>query len=106
MSTARAADAAGVCEQRSVGLGDVEVVGLDRDRVEHGGDESGTALAPLLVSQLDADPQLCHGDRGDRDVVLVADESIDRVRTLALGGDQDRGVEDQACQRSIPGPTP
>ena len=48
-----------------------------------------------------ANRQLGHADRGDRDVVLVADQLIELFGACALGVDQRRGVENQAGQRSV-----
>jgi hypothetical protein len=69
----RPAAATDVGQQCPVHPGDVEVVGLDRDRVQYGRDERGATTTPLAVGQLDPDRQLGRGDRGDRHVVLVAD---------------------------------
>jgi len=69
-----------------MGLRHVDVVGLDRDCVQNGGDKSGTRLTSVLVSQLNTHPELCHGDRGYRYIVLIVDELIEQIRP-ALGGD-------------------
>lgn len=84
---AGATTATGVCQQRSVCLGDVDVVGLHGDRIQHTGDEGRALLPARLVRQLDADGKLRHRDRGDRHVVLVLDQPIEDLRALALGVD-------------------
>ena len=105
VGAARAAAAAGVGKQRRVLPGDVEVISLGRDSLEHRGDECLASRSPFRVRQLDAHKQLRRGDRGDRNVVGVADQPIERRHLTALGVDQHRGVEDQARQGSVPGPT-
>jgi hypothetical protein len=95
-----------VREQRRVGLRDLGVVVLDRDRIENRRDEE-FALAPRAAfREVDPEPQLGDRDRGDREVVIVADGGVERAAP-SLGIDQDRGVEDQSRQGSVTvaGPT-
>jgi hypothetical protein len=73
-------------------LGYVKVVGLDRHGFEDCGDEAFATLPPRAFRALDPYLQLGHGDRRYRDVVTVLDHSAQEV-AIALGVDQDRGVE-------------
>ena len=84
----RPAAATDVSQQRPVHPGDVEVIGLDRDRVQYGRDERGATPTSLAVGQLDPDRQLGRGDRGDRNVILIADQRLERRDSPMLGVDQ------------------
>lgn len=66
-------------EQLGVGACDVEVVGLDRNGGEDPLDERAAGGTVLVVRELLADEQLRCGDGGDRDVVLVADDLVQRT---------------------------
>lgn len=94
----------GMGEERAVGVGHDEVVRLDRKGVEYRLDEPPPFLAATPPREVDPDPQLGDGDRGDGDVVVIADQLFQDA-PAALGVDQDRGVEDQSRQGSVPGPT-
>jgi len=86
-------------------FGNVEVVGLNRDGVENRRYEMLPLLPPASFRQLDADSQLRHGDRRDRDVIAVVNHFLQRV-AAALGVDQDRRIEDQSRQGSVTGSMP
>src|ERR1044071_2530811 len=86
-------------------FGDVEVVGLDRDGLETRGDKPLTLAPSASFCQLNADFQLRHGDRGDSDVIAVADHLVQRV-AAPLGVDQDRRIEDQSRQGPVTGSIP
>src|SRR5581483_8718744 len=77
---------------------DSEVVDLDGVEREHALYELGALLPAPCIGALDADQQLGRRNRGDRDVVLVVDQLVER-ETIALGCDEDRRVEDQPRQR-------
>lgn len=85
-----------------MGARDIEVVGLDRNRREHPLDERAAGGLVLVISEVLSDEQLGGGDGGDRDIVLVADDLVQRA-ARPLGRDQDGGVEDQAFQRRVSG---
>ena len=76
----------------------VEVVVLDRDRREHLRDVRVAARTPPSVGELDADKELCCRHRGNCDVVLIADDLIERDRA-PLCVDDDRRVQNQSSQR-------
>ena len=81
-----------------MGPGDLEVVGLDRDGCEDVIDETAASPLSLSVRELDPDEELRSRDRGDGHVVVVGDDGIEGGGS-ALGGDEDRRVEDQSFQR-------
>ena len=62
-----------VCQEGSVCLSHVEIVGLNRDGVENRCDETLALLPPAPFRQLNSDPQLSHGDRRHRDIISVVD---------------------------------
>lgn len=74
-------------------FGNVKVVGLNRDGVENRSDEPLTLISPTSFRQLDANLQLSHGDRRNRDIITVL-EHIGEGITPALGADQDRRIKD------------
>ncbi len=82
-----------VRQQDSVGLGYLEVIGLNRDGVENRGDEALALYPPAPFRQLNTNPQLCHGDRRNSDIVTVTDRLV-QCNAPALGIDQNRRVED------------
>jgi hypothetical protein len=97
MRAARAAGGPRVCKKACVSARDGEVVVLDRDRGENGGDVAPAFTTTAGVGELDADQQFRCGDRRDRDVVLVLDELVE-LRAATLGVDDDRRVDDQSFQ--------
>jgi hypothetical protein len=88
-----------------VRLGHIEVVGLNRDSVDDGRNEALALVPPPSFCQLNANRQLRHGDRRNGDIVSVADRLVERI-TPALGVDQNRRIEDQSRQGSVPGSMP
>ena len=94
-----------VYQQIRMRFGNIEVVGLDRDGLENCRHKILSFLSPASFRQLDADAQLRHGNRRDRDVIAIVDRFLQRV-AAALGLDQDRGVEDQSRQGSVTGSMP
>lgn len=94
----RAPGATGVRQQAGMCPGHFQVVWLDRERGEHGLDESGTALLRPAMRELHSDEKLGGGNRRDRDVVVIGDDRIEGGRR-ALGGDENRRVENQSFQR-------
>jgi len=102
VGTARDTGSPNVRQQDSVGLGYREVIGLNRNRVEDRGDEALAPIPPTPFRQLNTNPQLCHGDGRDSDIVTVADHLVQYIAP-ALGVDQNRRVEDQSCQGSVTG---
>ncbi len=102
VGTAWGARSPDVRQQDCVGLGYLEVIGLNREGVEDRGDETLALVPPAPFRQLNTNPQLCHGDRRDGDIVTVADRVVQRI-AAALSVDQNRRVEDQSCQWSVTG---
>jgi hypothetical protein len=92
-------------QEYGVYLGYAKVIGLDRNGIENCGDEALALGPPAPFCQLNADPQLCHRDHRNGDVVAVTDR-IGQCVAAALGIDQDRRVEDQPCQGSVTGSIP
>lgn len=88
-----------------MGLGHVEVIDLDRDRIENRRDEAFALLPPTPFRHLNTDPQLRNGDRRDCDIVAIGDRLVQRT-PATLGVDQDRRIEDQPCQGSATGSRP
>src|SRR6478672_1733965 len=86
-------------------FGNVEVVGLNRDGVENRSDEPLPFIPPAPFRQLNANLQLRHGDRSNRDIVTVVDH-IGQGIAPALGINQDRRIEDQSRQGSVTGSMP
>lgn len=82
-----------VRQQIGMCCGHVEVVGLNRNGAENRLDETLPLLPPAPFRQLDANPQLGHGDRSDRDIIIVIDCIAQRIAP-ALGVNQDRRIED------------
>ncbi len=76
MGTARGAPSPDVRQQDSVGLGYLEVIGLNRNGVENRRDEALAFVPPAPFRQLNANPQLRHGDRGNSNIVTVADRLV------------------------------
>jgi hypothetical protein len=76
-----------------VRFGNVKVVGLNRDGVENRSDEPLTLIPPTPFRQLNANLQLSHGDRRNRDIITVV-KHIGEGITPALGIDQDRRIKD------------
>lgn len=74
-------------------FGNIEVVGLNRDSVENRRHEALALVSPAPLRQLNANLQLRHSDRRDRDVVAVVDH-IGQGVSPALGINQDRRIED------------
>ena len=74
-------------------LGNVKVVGLNRDGVENRSDEPLAPIPPTSFRQLNANLQLRHGDRRNRDIITVI-EHISEGITPALGIDQNRRIKD------------
>jgi len=68
-----------VRQQDSVRLGHAEVVDVDRDSAEDRGDKTLALLPPSPFRHLNADLQLRHGDRRDRDVIAILDRIAQRV---------------------------
>ena len=99
------AAASSVGEQDAMRPRHIEVVGLDRDRLQDRGKKPLPLCSPLAIGQLDSDRQLGDADRGDCHVVLISDQLLQRPRALALGIDQSRRVEDQSRQCSGGDPT-
>jgi hypothetical protein len=87
-----------VSEKATVRPCHAEVVDLNWNDGEHALDKRGAARPPPRAGEFDADKELGDGHGGDGDVVLVADQLVER-EMLALGCDEDRRVEDQAVQR-------
>ncbi len=54
-------------------FGHDKVIGLDRNDLENRLDETLTLLSPAPFRQLNANPQLRHGDRRDSDIITVVD---------------------------------
>lgn len=52
-------------------LGHLEVVGLDRDSVENRRDEALPLVTPTPLRQLNANPQLRHGNSRYSDIITV-----------------------------------
>lgn len=94
-----------VRQQDSVGLGYIKVIGLNRDGVENRGNEALALFPPTPFRQLNANSQLCHGERRNSDIVTVTDRLVQCIAP-ALGVDQNRRVEDQSCQGSVTGSMP
>lgn len=74
-------------------FGDIEVIGLNRDGVQNRGDEPLTLIPPAPFCQLNANLQLRHGDRRDRDIITVVDHLAQRI-AATLGVNQDRRIKD------------
>ncbi len=74
-------------------LGNVKVVGLNRDGVENRSGEPLTLIPPTSFRQLNANLQLRHGDRRNRDIITIV-EHIGEGVTPALGINQDRRIKD------------
>lgn len=87
-----------VSEQEGVSVGDLEVVGLHRDRSQDRLDIPLPRVPTSPVGQLDTDEKLCCGDRGNHDVILVGDQLIENLPP-PFGSYQDRRIQDQAVQR-------
>ena len=85
-------------EQPGVGVRDVEVVVLDGDRRQQLVDELLALPAPPPICQFDSDEELRCSDGRDCDVVVVADQLVQRP-ALTLRLDENRRVEDQSFQR-------
>ena len=86
-----------VREQAGVDASDLQVVLLDWNGRENSFDEGGTAPPVPRIGELDSNQQLGRGDGGNRDVVLVVDQTLDGV-AHALGSDKNRRVENQPFQ--------
>lgn len=78
VSAAGPAFSARVGEQGGVSLGDLEVVGLDRNAREQRVDKPATSGRLPPVGELDANKKLGGRYRGDRHVILIAHHLIDR----------------------------
>jgi len=89
-------------QESGVGLGDVKVVGLNRNGVENRRDEAFALVTPAPVCQPNADLQLSHSNSRHRDVVGVVERCAQRL-VPALGVHQNRRVEYQSRQRSVSG---
>ena len=76
MGAARPTLASDLGEQAGVGLGDGHVVGDHLHGSEHVVHKGSTAGARLPNPELHTHSQLGHGDRGDREVVIVVDDLI------------------------------
>ena len=74
-----------VREQDGVGLGDLDVVGLNRDGRQQRVDKGRPRGPAPPGRKLHADHQLRGRDRCDRDVVFIADHCVDG-RAGPLGG--------------------
>lgn len=85
------------CEQCGVGPSDVDVVRDDGEHLEQVLDERLPIQLPPSGRELDADTELSCGDRGDRRLVVVGDQSIE-VELASLDGDQNARVEQQGGQ--------
>src|SRR5437764_13383471 len=82
-------------EQSAVLQSRVGGVVLDEELRDGGLDERRAARTADLVGTLHTVPELCDGDRRDRDVV-IRDDDAGEVAASALIVDQDCGVEDQS----------
>lgn len=82
-----------VRQQRGVRFGNIEVVGLNRYGVQSRSDEPLTLIPPIPFRQLNANLQLRHGDRRDRDIITVVDHLAQRI-AAALGVNQDGRIKD------------
>lgn len=91
-----------VRQKSGVRFSNFELVRLDRNSVEDRSDEALTLVAPAPLRQLNANLQLRHGNRRDRDIITVVDRFAQRIAP-ALGVDQDRRIEDQSRQGSLTG---
>ncbi len=89
-------------QQEGVRPGDRQVVVDDRDVGRDVVDEALPSVSVSCGRKLYADKKLGDGDRGNGDVVLVADGLIDRGPG-AFEIDEEGGVEEEPCQgrRSI-----
>jgi hypothetical protein len=87
--------AAYVCEEHRVGTGNLYVVVLDRNRVEHATNEGGPRRATDIVCEFHADEKLSRGDGRDRDIIFVSDEPIE-LPASSLRIDKHGRVKDQA----------
>lgn len=88
---------AGVGEENRVNASHLEVALLHGDRLEQSLDERVAPLPSGRVRQLDTDEQLGRRHSGNRHIVLVPDQIVE-PQPRPLGGDEDRGVEDQSLQ--------
>src|SRR5215208_2469146 len=94
-----------VREQDGVDLGDLDVVGLDRDGRQQRLDKRPARRLAPSVRELDADHQLRDRHRCDRDVVFITDHRV-VGGAGPLGGNQDGRVENQPFQRRTSGSSP
>lgn len=76
MGAARGAHSPDVRQQDSVGLGYLEVIGLNRNGVKNRRDEAFALVPPAPLRHLNANPQLRYGDRRNSDIVTVADRLV------------------------------
>lgn len=93
----RLAGTLNVGEKLGVAPGDVEVVVLDRQRVDDRVDELLSRSPALPVGELHPHEQLSDRHGRDGHVVVVRDD-LGELRALAFRVDEDRSVEDQAGQ--------
>ncbi len=105
VGAARGSHPPDVRQQDSVGLDYLKVIGLNRDGIENRGDEALAFVPSAPFCQLNAHPQLCHGNRRNSDIVTVADRLVQCIAPT-LGVHQDSRIEDQSCQRSVTGSMP
>lgn len=78
-------------------LSNTELIGLNGDGVENRGNEPLARISPTPSRQLNADLELRHGNRRNRDIVIVVDH-IGQGITPALGVD--------SCPREAPATRP
>lgn len=105
MGTARGARSPDVRQEGSVLLGYLKVIGLNRNGVENRRDEALALVPPAPFRQLNANPQLRHGDRRNSDIITVADRLVQCIAP-ALGVNQDSRIENQSRQGSVTGSMP
>jgi hypothetical protein len=79
MGTAWGPFSPNVCQQIGMGCGHFEVVELNRNSVENRINKALPLLPSAPFRQLDANPQLRHRNRGDRDIIAVVDCITQRV---------------------------
>ena len=81
---------------------DPKVVGQDRHSLEDRSDEGLALRTAPAPRHLDADDQLRHGQGGDGEIVVAAEQRVDVVRSSFGIDEEDRVEEQQAQGRSRP----
>lgn len=91
-------------EQDSVRSGHLKVIAFDRDGRQDRFDISLPGPPPASIGKFDTYEKLCCSDRGNRDVVFVADQVVEDL-SVSLCSDENGRVQDQAVQRRSSAPT-